>query len=290
MDDLKLEDYKSNLFYRVRYVSGTNTAKNSRSDYHNSINLIFIYFIKGIGKIRINNFIYEIDEGDVILLNPSELFLFNVENNRFHERIVLFSNIRMIKSFPYDCSEIFNAFYNRKPGIGNIIPSDTVKKNNLDRLFLELLDAVRDNSPIGTPLSICKIIEIMCSISKTHVTVQSEPTNLVAKNTLISLVLEYINKNHTKDICVQDIADEFHVHRSYLLHKFKSQTGISLWNYVIWRRIHSFNGLITENLSLQEAAFRVGFKNYSNFFRLYKKNTGITPLEFKQQFEATRTN
>ena len=40
--------------------------------------------------------------------------------------------------------------------------------------------------------------------------------------------------------------------------------------------------------SPEEAAYRVGFTNYSNFFRLYKKYMGLTPLEFKQHAYSTR--
>ena len=81
MENFELEDYKSELFYRVRYVSGVNVAKTARTDYHNSANLIFIFFVKGIGEIKINGMVYKINEGDIILLNPSEYFLLTVSTN-----------------------------------------------------------------------------------------------------------------------------------------------------------------------------------------------------------------
>ena len=42
------------------------------------------------------------------------------------------------------------------------------------------------------------------------------------------------------------------------------------------------------NECVLSVAYSVGFTNYSNFYRLYKKYMGITPLEFKQQM-ATAT-
>lgn len=75
----------------------------------------------------------------------------------------------------------------------------------------------------------------------------------------------------------------FRVNRSYLLHRFKQKMGISLWNYVILRRINLFNNSLSDHVSLETAAYSVGFTNYSNFYRLYKKYMGLTPLEFKQQ-------
>ena len=44
-----------------------------------------------------------------------------------------------------------------------------------------------------------------------------------------------------------------------------------------------FNNALSDHVSLETAAYSVGFTNYSNFYRLYKKYMGLTPLEFKQQ-------
>ena len=285
MEKFNQEDYRSELFYRIRYVSGMNVAQSLRTDYHSSMNLIFIFFIKGVGEIKINGTVHKINAGSIILLNPSEYFLFTVDNNTFHERIVLFTNIKMVKTFPCDCSAVFSHLYQRKAGTQNIISSEIVKKYNLENLFYELLDAARDKSELSTPLSICKAIEIMCKTNKILTVIPPTNTTNIPTDSMIEHILSYVNENYTKDINIQQIADRFSIHRSYLSHKFKKLTGISLWNYVILRRIQKFNNSIVANDCLEKAAYEAGFSNYSNFFRLYKKHMGITPLEFKQQFE-----
>lgn len=283
MHDNIIEDYKSPFFYRVKYISGAHAAKTTRQDYHNSLNLIFIFFIKGRGTIKIEGTSYDIHEGDVILLNPSERFLFNVDDNCFHERIVLFTNMKMFKAFPCDCSSVFSLFYKRTNGTGNQLSSKMVTKHGVDRLFFELVDIMREKSETSTPLSICKIVEILCTISKIITNVPATNMDYVSKNIVIDNALHYINENYTKDITIQDIAEHANVHKSYLSHKFKEQVGISLWTYLVLRRLYKFNSLIHENRSMENIAYDVGFKNYSNFFKLYKKYMGITPMEFKKQ-------
>ncbi len=286
--DYTVEEHKSKLFYRVKYIQGENAKASTKRDYHNSVNLFFIYFISGHGKLHIENSSFEIKTGDVILLNPSELFWFDIENNCYHERIVLSANIRMIKSFPCDYSSVFSSLYKRKAGTSNVISSDTVKEYGLDRLFRELLDYAREEGQVHETLSICKAIEILCWINKIIEFVPSSSANFVTKDTLVNRILDYINKHYTEDICIQNIADHFNVHRSHLLHKFKSQMSLSLWDYVIRCRIRKFNSMINENTSVEEAAYSVGFKNYSNFYRLYKKNMGTSPLEFKRQLREVK--
>ena len=58
---------------------------------------------------------------------------------------------------------------------------------------------------------------------------------------------------------------------------------VSPWNYVILRRLQRANDWMCQGYSAEEACYRVGFDNYANFFRLYKKHTGISPSQFKKQ-------
>jgi len=289
MENCHLEDYKSELFYRVKYISGKNAKDTARKDYHSSVNLIFVYFIEGRGRIIVEGTVYELRAGDVILLNPSELFLLDVDDSCFHRRIVLHANINMIRSFPCDCSDVFLSLYKRKAGTANIISAEAAEKYRLGKLFCEILDILREKSHFCEPLAVCKIVETVCRVEQTLANVASESANCVTEDTLINRVLAYVNFHCKEDICVQDIADHFRVHRSYLLHRFKKKMGVSLWNYVILRRINLFNNSLADGVSLEEAAYRVGFSNYSNFFRLYKKYMGLTPLEFKQQHAHSAT-
>ena len=59
-----------------------------------------------------------------------------------------------------------------------------------------------------------------------------------------------------------------------------------LWTYVILRRIQRFNELLQQGCAAEEASRRVGFQNYSNFFRLYKKYERMTPAEYKKQLRS----
>jgi len=287
MKEYVKEDYKSPYSYRVKYVSGMNAAESVRQDYHHSINLVFMFFIKGKGSINIEGVSYELKEGDVIMLKPTEFFLSNIDNDCFHERITVLTNLKMVNSFPCDCLPVFSVFYQREKKVGNIISSDVVKKCGLDTLFYELLEIEREGAPTKEPLAICKVIELLCKVGKTIETTAEGGGGEIFMSPLIDHVLKYVEKNFTKNITIGDIADKFNVHRSYLSHEFNRQMGTSLGNYIILRRIHKFNSMMTASSSIEEIAYSVGFHNYSNFFRLYKKHMGMTPMEYKRQFKKS---
>ena len=120
-------------------------------------------------------------------------------------------------------------------------------------------------------------------MSKTIVSDAPVSDTKMQDNPIVNRVLEYLNGHLYEDINLDQIAETFSVAPSYLSHLFKKQTGFSLWNYVIYRRIYQFNELVKNHCPLEEASRQVGFHNYSNFYRLYKKYMNMTPMQFKKE-------
>ena len=109
---------------------------------------------------------------------------------------------------------------------------------------------------------------------------------LSTKHPLILRVIEYIDENLTTVACCEEIASQLFISRYRLEHLFKDCVGMSLWDYVILKRIMHFNTVVRRGGSIKAAAHASGFKNYSNFYRLYKKHMGQTPAEYKEKVKA----
>ncbi len=283
MKDYVIKNFRTPYLYGVRHITGMNAAETTGQGYHRNETLIFIFYKRGKGTLDIEGTSYAINEGDVIMFNPSEFFLHNVDNNTFHERIIFYVCRNALDSFPLGCFPAFSMFYKREEGKGNIIPADIVKKHGIDNMFNEILEIKKGDSLTKEPLVMCKIIETMCKIVELLENTTIMNAEKATVSTLAEKVLRYVEKNYTEDITVQEIADRFGVHRTHLSAKFHKYIGTSLRKYIILRRIYKFNSLLNDDSSIEETAYSVGFHNYSNFFRLYKKYMGITPTEFKQQ-------
>lgn len=255
---------------------------------HYESDFIIFYFLKGTGNLKVEGKQYDIGEGDIVIVNPRELYQLNVDDDKFHERISLNANETLLKYFPDSGSPVFMNMYKRKKGEHNRISASVVKSYGLDTDFQNLIELAKSKEPISSILTICKIVEFLIKIGQTiMLDVPGEKEN-IHESPLVSEVIKYIKLHLKENIDIETISRDFNVGKSYLSHLFKEQVGISLWNYVIIRRIYLFNNLIAERTSVEDTCYEVGFKNYSNFFRLYKKHMNMTPTEFKKQVSTEK--
>ena len=276
--------YDTDCGYYLYHLRASHGGKSTARYMHYEHKLLIIYFIHGTGNIKIEGKQYDIDEGDMVLVNPNELFQLNVDDDKFHERIILSPTESILKNFPIENTGIFEGFFKRKKAVGNRIPAKIVDKQNIGNELLNILELAKSSDKANTVLCICKIIEFLINLSRKIIPFCNDEGGTVHENKLINDIIKYIKSHIKEDIDIEEIADSFNVGKSHLSHLFKEQVGISIWNYVIIRRLQLFNYLIKNNNSIEETCYEVGFKNYSNFFRLYKKHMNMTPTEYKRQF------
>ena len=103
-------------------------------------------------------------------------------------------------------------------------------------------------------------------------------------NETIEKAITYINNNFSKDLQVSTIADHLFISPSRLSHLFKVKTGTSVYQYVIKRRLMEAKSLLLSDMPAIKVAEKCGFCSYLGFFKLFKKEYGMTPTEYYKLF------
>lgn len=108
---------------------------------------------------------------------------------------------------------------------------------------------------------------------------------LVKENKVVTLVrntLEYITKNFTSDINLDDIAESLNYNKFYLCRVFKETIGQTIQSYIFGLRISHAKMLLKQNkLTLTEIVYNCGFSSQAYFCYVFKKESGMTPLQFR---------
>ena len=95
----------------------------------------------------------------------------------------------------------------------------------------------------------------------------------------IASILQYINHNLKEDLSVETLSARYYVSKYHLMRKFKQETGYTLHNYIVNKRLLMARTLISNGMPVTKAAQESGFAEYSTFSRAYRKQFKTNPSE-----------
>lgn len=184
--------------------------------------------------------------------------------------------------------DIFNACNKLNPNVLKMIYGGPVNKP-VDVQFM--YDGTEINGYIGG--SVFERIPAEQMITK--VTKSFKTTNDIKYDDLVHKIIEgihtqddyidfikkYITLHYNESISLNEIAEIMSISRPYLSTLFKKEMGISFKDYLISFRINRAIEILQEkNLPLKIVADMVGYSDYAQFSKIFKKKMGISPIAF----------
>jgi AraC-like DNA-binding protein/DNA-binding response OmpR family regulator len=100
---------------------------------------------------------------------------------------------------------------------------------------------------------------------------------------LVKRALAYLHQNYARPLARWEIAEAVGVSEDYLSRVFNRELGLSPWDYLNRYRIQRAKDLLRRtNDSIRSIAQQVGFKDQAYFSRVFRKQTGTSPNEFRE--------
>lgn len=109
-----------------------------------------------------------------------------------------------------------------------------------------------------------------------------------AKNPLymryVEPVIREIETHYDSELTVQELSDKVYVTPQYLTRLFRRFLGYSVYEYLTVYRINRAREILVLNpqTEIRQVAGQIGFADTSHFISIFKKMTGLTPLEFRK--------
>lgn len=242
--------------------------------FHNYYEIMF--FLKCDAYYMVEGNKYEIAEGDILFTNPRELHCPVFQSSKNYKRAILTFKQSYLSDFITEKYNPFNALDKRKLGTKNKIPSELVKKYEIDKKICAIAEYYESDKPEKELMIKTNLVQILICMNNLFMT-ELKPV----KSGNIDFVIEYINKNLTSKITLEELGKKFHLNKYHISHAFKEKTGFSILEYVNNKRIIMAKELILEGIPLNIVAEKVGFNDYSNFYRSFKKTLGYSPKKLK---------
>lgn len=224
------------------------------------------YVLKGQGVFYLNQKPLYVEEGSLVIINSNELHKGVSNSKNFNALVIIFEMDAFSKEIA-GCNVIFKSLIEGDSIINEILMS-IYKEENEKNLSYKL--AMKG-----------KLYELITYLLRNYVAVSlsdRENSSRIKNLSRLNTVLQYIQENYTEQITNKELAELIHLSEFRFCHMFKESMGQSPINYINEVRLKkAYHLLEQKEISVAEIASSVGFQDYNNFGRLFRKYYGYAP-------------
>ena len=240
------------------------------------------YLLNGNVDYWVDGRIIRMGPGDILLINPQELHRpLTDPSTKVYDRIVLWVNKFYLDQLTQSAGELSQCFDQSLPN--RICPADTDRS----ALKFRMRELVREfySKDFGSELSAQGLfLQLMVQLNR--IALQTQPPAKEEEQQLSPLVLQtmdYIRDNISAPLSLEGIANQMYVSKYHLSHTFSREVGVSLYRYIMLRRLLLARQLLLSGQSAGQVSNHCGFSDYASFYRAFKSEYGVGPREYATQ-------
>ena len=218
-------------------------------------------FLNGNVSYTVESRNYQLMPGDILLIGPLELHQPRITvEKRPYERIVLWVNKSFLEQFSTPQTTLTHCFDHSVPGHTNLLRLSPAPRQHITDLMERLVQL---------------LVELNRQASSTQHHELTDKSGPIVTN-----VLNYINDHYHEELSLDLLASRFFVNKYHLSHEFNRLVGTSIYRYIIQKRLVIAKQLLSDGLPPTDVYQHCGFGDYSNFYRAFKAEYGISPKDF----------
>jgi len=228
---------------------------------HNGYELL--YFVSGDAEYIIEGSVYKLQMGNRLFIPPRRFHYLSPLSNAVYERYVI--------HFPFECVP-----ENLRDFVISANEIYTIPKDSLAACFFKNWKTAEKSFSREDMSAYLKsaLPQILLFIKYLPTEESIKP---IRNDATLESILEYIDTHPEEPLTAESLSTKFYMSRSWIVHAFKKNLGISLMQYIQKKRVLYAESLICGGVTPTEAAKICKYENYSTFYRQYKKILGTSP-------------
>ncbi len=234
---------------------------------HDAYEILFV--ISGEGKYVVEGASFDIKPVTLMIIKPLQYHYVLVDKDLPYERYVLKFSPSLLSG---DTLERFNAIMRTEEDSGGKYYSSGTLPTELFSVFDRFEIAAKFPESEKNAYMSMLLSEIILFLSACH-----GEGMIYREDELGAKVIRYLNENIHRNMSLDTLARRFFVSKYHLCRAFKKHNGISVHGYINQKRVMYAKRLIDSGETAAGAAYRVGFGDYSSFYRAYVKVLGKSP-------------
>lgn len=273
-----MENSQNEPLFAISRVRSTKSSTVTRHD-HNAYELY--YLLDGERNYFVKDRTYWIKKGMLVFIGKYDLHSTFDADSPCHERVLISFKEDFISDWqPVRDIRLFDCFQH---------PCHAVQLGTGEQIQVEdlLSKMISENNKKGFGYELCiktKLIELLLLLNR-HI--RQNPSDdfcpYTSQHKKVMEIVNYINNNYSEPQTLERLSGIFFLNPGYISRIFKQVTGFNFSKYVNHVRIKESIKLMQETqLSITRIASQTGFESPTHFGRVFKANTGQSPVRFRK--------
>lgn len=248
------------------------------------------YVIQGTGIMVINGKRYPVSEGSICLSHPDDLTTWELQ-----APIQLYNILFMLRFIESDLKRIYDP-----GGFFAVFNSEFTPENSQDHVSLHLLDAnekifglirkmffeYEHMSLFSEELLRLYLLELLIALARRSF----HSCHQKRREELVEYIRTHLQKSCMKPLNIRRIAEETGYSYGYLQSFYKRRTGESIGNTLLKIRLRKAQDLLRgTDLPIEQLCRNCGFPDPSDFYHVFKRETGETPGSWRRKSRRERS-
>ena len=262
-----LQEYRELRISRCSF----DCSEKQKFELHCHNNYELIYILQGEGKYVVEGVEYPLHPHALLLMHPYEYHYVCPKPDVIYDRVVIHFDADILPPFLREHKMLCEHY-------GNYFPLKSI--TNPLRGAYELLNALVPLSNGGfesndetEAFARATVIQILLLLTK-----ETPEKTISPESDTVLRVIEYLNAHLCEELSLEDLSKEFFVSKYHLSRIFHQQTGASIFTYLNTKRMALAQQMIAGGENATSVALKLGFKDYSTFYRAYRKQMGFSPV------------
>lgn len=232
--------------------------------------LEILYVLDGYARVRCNSDYFTVHSGETAIINRGELHSFSAPSPMKYLCVII--NPSFFSYVKFDTVIL-----------KSVIPYDEYVHTCFSEISCEYSENSRGSDMRILGQAYCLISHLVKNYTLAELT-EPEYKSRITRQNKINSVMDYIHEHYSEPLSTAELSERFFMSKSHLCRLFKNATGKTLIQYLNEFRIKKACVLIRDTTeSISVIASSTGFESLYYFDRIFKKQVGSSPLNFRKK-------
>lgn len=231
---------------------------------------IFCVF-RGSGHYVTEGSRHRLEHGRIFLMRPGEMHRAVLTDEEPYERISFHFSPAIVDSIDPQ-RKLLAPFFDRPLGMHNVYDHSSAASTEIYTLFQKMREQGDNNDD-----NCLHVTSLLFAVLNELNTLFREKRYHTPSHSSMQQILDYVNQNLSQELSPTLLCEKFHFSRAQLDRNFQKATGSTVRSYITTKRLLLAKAYMDDGMRSTEAASACGFRDYSTFYRAYRRHFDTTP-------------